>query len=161
MKLLEYREFIHTECDRLDNPILSIKAINLDSLKLNINCSALKSCDYMKKRNQKLYFIEISDFHYELSDYLEAGVEEKKAKKIVKEGISLKISNSLLIFTEMQKQLNIKDIEIKKVLLIFCKTSDSDVIAFDYLSRNLENHYKPTFCSSIQVIPYTELENIF
>jgi len=161
MNLFDFREYIHTECDRLDKPVLNVKAIDLDKLKLKIDCSNLKSCDYLKKHNQTLYLIEISDFHYELSDYLEAGMEEREANKRVKEGVSLKISHSLLTFIEMQKRFNINDIEMKKVLLGFCKTSISDVVAFDFLSRNLENHYKPTFCSSIKIIPYTELENIF
>jgi hypothetical protein len=161
MTVLEFFKKINTECDVLGSVELSIKAIDLDNLKLSIGCSLLKSCDYLKKSNSSLYFIEISDFHYELSDYLEAGEIQRRAEKKVKEGVRLKISDSLLIFMEMQKKFNINDVEEKKILLTFCKTSLSDVIAFDFLSRNLEKHYKPTFCSSISVIPYTELENIF
>lgn len=167
MTLLQFREKIETECDVLGNIILPIQALKIDaptnqSLKHALGCESLKSCDYLKKFKLSLYFIEISDFHYELHDYLEAGLEQNKAERKVKEGIRLKLSDSFLIYTEMLKKFNIDDnrIDEKKVLLVFCKTSISDVIAFSYLSNNLENHYRPTFCSSIKVIPYTEIENI-
>jgi hypothetical protein len=167
MTLLQFREKIETECDSLGSVKLPIKALKIDastnqSLKHVLGCANLKSCDYLKKFNSSLYFIEISDFHYELHDYLKDGLEQKKAERKVKEGIRLKLSDSFLIYTEMLKFFNINDNRIngKKVLLVFCKTSISDVIAFSYLSNNLENHYRPTFCSSIKVVPYTELENI-
>jgi len=167
MTLSDFKEKINTECDVLGNIELDVEALKVDapsstSLKSIVGCAALKSCDYFKKYDDDLvYFIEISDFHYELQDYIDSGLTQDIAEKKVKEGMRLKLSDSFLIYNKMINYFSVDDIEIKKVLLVFCKTKMSDVVAFSFLSNNLQLHYKPTFCSSIKVIPYTELKNKF
>jgi len=169
MKLLGYREFINTECSLINNPILKIKAIKIDSnknknnLKQQMGCKNLKSCDYFRRRKDSFYFIEISDFHTQLEN-LKSKFSNKEASKIIKNEIRLKLSETLLLYNQILKQLYIKDDNQKlknRVLLTVCKSSIPDTIVLAYLSRELTKHYCPTHFSEIKVIPYTELENIF
>lgn len=166
MKLLDYKEKIRTECDRLDNPSLETRAIKLDSntgfcLKNDIQCY-VKSCDYLRKKNDTLYFIEFSDFKYEYEDLIKAERTEEEAKKIIKKGMQQKISDTLLIFNECLKRfkISIQNINSKKVLITLCTTDNSDVVAFDYLSRSLESNYKPNFIESIKVVSIVGLEEL-
>jgi len=168
MKLLEFREKIHTDCSVLDYLVLNTQAIKLDapesnSLKNILNCSAFKSCDYLRKKDNTLYFIELSDLKYEISNYQNDGLDRSKAVKKCKEGIRLKLSDSIHIYNEMCKSFNIDESKMadKKSLLVICQSNQSDVVALSFLANNLEHHYKPILYSSIKIIPYTELENIF
>ena len=168
MTLLEFKEKIHTDCSQLSYLILDIQAIKFDaakadSLKNVLNCSAFSSCDYLRKKNNALYFIELSDLKYEISNYENDGFNRRDAIKKSKDGIRQKLSDSMHIYIEMAKKFNIDDskIKYKKVLLAICQSSQADVIALSVLANNLEQHYKPTLYTSIKLIPYTELENIF
>ena len=168
MALLEFKEKIHTDCSRLSYLILDVKGIKLDapkadSLKNVLNCSAFSSCDYLRKKNNTLYFIELSDLKYEISNYENSGLDKRAAIKKSKVGIRQKLSDSIHIYIEMIKKFNIDSskIKYKKVLLAICQSSQADVIALSVLANNLEQHYKPTLYTSIKIIPYTELENIF
>ncbi len=163
--LIQFRENINTEC-RIVNPTLKVQAIKIDassnSLKQKVGCKALKSCDYLKKRDKKLYFIEISDFNAQFEDLSKISTPKSAAKQIKLE-IRLKLSDTLLIFQEICKKFKIKTEKISsnKVLLTICKEKKSDVIVFDRLARELTKHYCPTHFASIQIVPYTKLENIF
>jgi len=164
MSLLQFREKIHTECDAVDNPVLNIQAIKIDgsvkSLKKSLGCARLKSCDYFKRKKAICYMIEVSDFNREIKRYISESYPLAEAKKYVKEGIRLKISETLLIYQKMVQQYNISSTKVTttKVLLTSCEKSPSSSIALDFLSRDLERHYKPAFCHSIKVLPYTKLE---
>ncbi len=163
--LLKYREPLNTEC-RIVQPILKMRAIkidaNIDSLKKDVGCKDLKSCDYIKKRKHKLYFIEVSDFNAQLEDLSEK-TTDKIARSYIKMEVKLKLTETLLIFEQMCRKFKINTTTIKnyKVLLSICKEKQSDVIVFDRLARELTKHYCPTHFSSIQIIPYAKLESIF
>ncbi len=168
MSLLKYIEKINTDCSRLEYLILNTKAIKIDaqqsnSLKNSINCSHFKSCDYIRKKRDALYFIEVSDLIYEIHNYEKTGLDNKQATKKSKEGIRLKLSDSIHIYNELVQKFKIDESKIifKKVLIALCHENPSDVIAFRVFANSLEQHYKPILYSSIKVIPYTELENIF
>jgi len=163
--LLEYKEPLNTEC-RIAQPILKVRAIKIDadvdSLKKFVGCKDLKSCDYIKKRKNNLYFIEVSDFNAQLED-LSKKSTDAIAKKYIKMEVKLKLSETILIFEQMCKKFKINTATIKnhKVLLSICKEKQSDVIVFDRIARELTRHYCPTHFSSVQIIPYTKLESIF
>ncbi len=163
--LIEYRESIHTEC-RVPNPTLKIEAIKLDaninSLKKKVGCARLKSCDYLKKKKNKLYFIEISDFNAQFQD-LSSSFTSDEAKNIIRNEIRLKLSESLLIFNTICAVFTIhrEKITQNKALLALCKEKKSDIIAMAFIARAMEKHYCPTHFASIQIIPYTEINNIF
>ncbi len=163
--LLEYRESINTEC-RVEQPTLTIQAIKIDanrnSLKQKVGCGRLKSCDYFKKRDNKLYFIEVSDFNAQMED-LSKKSTSKEAKQYIKMEVRLKLSDTLLIFQEIAKQFDINKVKISqnKGLLSLCTNKRADIVAFAYLSRELTRHYCPTHFASIQIIPYMEIEQIF
>jgi len=166
MGLLKYTEFINTEC-RVTNPTLCIKALKIDantrSLKTNLGCKNLKSCDYFKRSNHKFYFIEISDFHAQFID-LSSNNTPKDVEKNIKLEVRLKLSDTLLIYQKLLDKFNFKanNCELKKkVLLAVCKDSLSDSIFFDRIARDLTKHYCPEHLSSIQLIPYRKIEEIF
>lgn len=166
MGLLKYREFINTEC-RVEKPILCFKAIKIDanikSLKNIIGCKNLKSCDYFKKYKQKFYFIEVSDFNAQFED-LSSSRTQEDAKKYIKLEIRLKLSDTLLIYQKLQEKFNLKlgNCSLKrKALLAICKDNTRDSIFLDRITRELTKHYCPEHLSSIQLIPYIKLEEIF
>lgn len=169
MNLLGYREFINTECSLIGSPILKVKAIKIDdnkkkqNLKQQLGCKNLKSCDYFRRKKDKFYFIELSDFHQQLID-LKKENNNEIASKIIKDEIRLKLSETLLLYYQLLRQCTVNDCNQKlknKALLTVCKEKKSDVIVFAKLERDLSRYYCPTHLSSIKVIPYTELENIF
>jgi len=166
MGLLKYREYINTEC-RIDNPILRVKAIKIDtnqnSLKNKLGCKRLKSCDYFKRNKNKIYFIEISDFNAQFKD-LSSKNRTKEPIQEIKLEIRLKLSETLLIYQKLQEKFNLKSDNCnlkKKVLLSICKDKISDSIFLDKIARELTKHYCPEHLSSIQLIPYIKLEKIF
>ena len=166
MNLLRFREKINTECSLIGSPILNVKAIkidaNLKSLKQEVGCKNLKSCDYFRRKKDKFYFIELSDFHLQLEN-LKKKSNTTDDKKYIKIEVRLKLSDTLIIFQNLIKKYKIKyeNTQLKnKVLLVICKENLSDTIAFNYISKELSRHYCPTSFSSIHVIPYTEIENI-
>lgn len=166
MSLLKYTEFINTEC-RVAKPTLCIKALKIDantkSLKTYLGCKNLKSCDYFKRNNNKFYFIEISDFNAQFID-LSSNSTQKDVKKNIKLEVRLKLSDTLLIYQKLLDKFNFKANNCrlkKKVLLAVCKDSLSDSIFLDSIARDLTKHYCPEHLSSIQLIPYSKIEEIF
>ncbi|MEA2027852.1 MAG: hypothetical protein U9N49_02615 [Campylobacterota bacterium] len=166
MKLLRHREKINTECSFIEGSILNVKAIKIDaqhnSLKKELGCKNLKSCDYFKRDKKSFYFIEISDFHQQFFD-LKASYSDNEASKIIKDEIRLKLSETLLLYNQLIQQFNIKQANINlknKALLTVCRDSLSDAIIFAKLERELTRHYCPTHLASIKVIPYPKLETI-
>jgi len=167
MKLLRHREFINTECSLVGNPTLRVKAIRVDankqSLKQQMGCHRLKSCDYFRRKRDSFYFIEISDFHQQLIDLTKKNNSQIASQKI-KEEVRLKLSETLLLYYQLLQQCTFKSYNQSlknKALLTVCKKNRSDVIIFAKLERELSRYYCPTHISSIKVIPYTQLENIF
>ena len=66
MKLLQYRQYIDTECTTLPDPVLPVKAIKLDgegkdSLKNALELADIKTCDYLRNRKGEALLIECSD----------------------------------------------------------------------------------------------------
>lgn len=166
MGLLKYKEFINTEC-RVKKPILCVKAIKIDSnvksLKNTVGCKSLKSCDYFKKNKQKFYFIEVSDFNEQFED-LSSSHTKEDAKKYIKLEIRLKLSDTLLIYQKLQEKFKFKPDNCllkKKALLAICKEHTRDSIFLDKITRELTKHYCPEHLSSIQLIPYIKLEEVF
>lgn len=166
MWLSNFSEKIDTECSVINSPILDIKAIKLDanknSLKDNLYCKNLKSCDYFKRKKNSIYFLELSDFNAQL-EKLSNNTTPKEAKKYIQMEVRLKISDTLLIYYQLLDKYNIKDKNYlkKKVLLAICLNNIRDIQNIDRIMRQLTSHYCPTHLSSIKVIPYTELETIF
>lgn len=162
MKILYYREKINTECDVLDNPELDVKAIDLDKLKSRVNCAQMKSCDYLRKKKRELLFIEISDIKYEISDSIENGLIEKEARKKCKEGIRLKLSETIHIFDKIVQKYNIDitTISDKKAYIATCRSEQADVIAWSRMEQGLTGNYVPQLYSSIKIIPYTTIDNL-
>jgi len=165
MKLLKYKERIHTECSLIGNPILNVRAIKIDNsikgLKQQLGCKNQKSCDYFK-RNKYLYFIEISDFHQQLIKLGDSKLS-KDEKTYIKMEVKLKLSDTLLIYEELLKKHNISEKNRKlkkKALLAVCRERESDIIAFASLERELTRNYCPTHFVQIKVIPYTALEKL-
>ena len=165
MSLLKYREKIHTECSLIGSPILNVRAIKIDankkSLKQKCGCRHLKSCDYFKRKKGNFYFIEISDFNTQL-DNLKKVFSKDEASKIVKNEIRLKLSETQLLHNKLKDKFDFKNNSNlqNRALLTLCKNNPSDIIAFDYLSRDLSKHYCPEHFSNIKVIPYIELEKL-
>lgn len=166
MSLLKYSEFINTECS-VPKPILSVKALKIDantkSLKSKLGCKNLKSCDYFKRRKQNFYFIEISDFHTQFES-LTSSKTSKEAKKDINLEVRLKLSDTLLIYQKLLEKFKLKKCNCelkKKVLLSVCKKDLRDSIFLDKIARELTKHYCPEHLSSIQLIPYIKLEEIF
>ena len=166
MSLLKYTEFINTEC-RVKKPILSVKALKIDadtkSLKSKLGCKSLKSCDYFKRSKQKFYFIEISDFNAQFENL----VSRKTSKDTIKEinlEVRLKLSDTLLIYQKLLTKFNFKtdncDLS-KKALLSVCRENTRDSMFLDKITRELSRYYCPEHLSSIQLIPYTQIEKIF
>ncbi len=86
------------------------------------------------------------------------------ASQKIKEEVRLKLSETLLLYYQLLQQCTFKSYNQSlknKALLTVCKKNRSDVIIFAKLERELSRYYCPTHISSIKVIPYTELENIF
>jgi hypothetical protein len=165
MQLLRHREYIKTECSFIGEPILKVQALKIDadnkSLKQQLGCKNLKSCDYLKRKSKCFYFIELSDLHAQLIN-LKTTYTQKEALKIIKEEIRLKLSESLHIYNQLTIKTNFtNNMSLKKkALLALCKEKKQDVVAFDFMLRDFQRHYTPTFLNSIKFIPYTELENI-
>jgi len=165
MWLSEFNENINTECNSLTQPILNIKAIKIDEakngLKNKLFCKKLKSCDYFKRKKNKIYFIEVSDFNFQLENL--SKTIPKEAKKYIQMEVKLKLSDTLLIYYELLDKFNIKDKNFlqKKVLLVLCRDNIRDIQNIDRIMREFTSHYCPTHFSSIQVIPYNKLIEIF
>lgn len=118
--LLEYRESINTEC-RVERPTLTTQAIKIDanrhSLKQKVECGLLKSCDYFKKRDNKLYFIEVSDFNAQMED-LSKKSTSKEAKQYIKMEVRLKLFASIQIipYMEIEQIFQKKRRRIQKII---------------------------------------------
>ncbi len=166
MSLLKYREKIHTDCSALGYLILNIQAIKVDattsdSLKNTVNCAALASCDYIKKKNSTIYFIEISDLKYEIQNYIASGDTPTDARKKCKNGLRTKYSEMKHIFDEINKYFKINTTHTKYALIAICQSTQSDVIALSVIANQLKQHHQPILYSDIKLIPYTDLETIF
>ena len=165
MNLLAYRERIHTECSLIDSPILNVRAIKIDankqSLKQKCGCRHLKSCDYFKRKKGNFYFIEISDFHAQLNN-LKSVLSNKEASKIIKNEIRLKLSETLILHNKLKEKFDLGHNQNLKnrALLTVCKSSISDIVGFDYLSRELSKHYCPEHFKEIKVVSYIDLEKL-
>jgi glutaredoxin len=163
--LIKYVEKVNTEC-RITQPILSTRAIKIDahtnSLKKKVGCGALKSCDYLKKTKQKLYFIEISDFNAQYVDLMKKSTAQA-ARQSIQTEIRLKLSESLLIFNRICEVFVVHKEKIiqNKALLVLCSEKKSDVVAMAFMSRAMKKHYCPAHFASIQIVPYIEIDNIF
>jgi len=165
MNLLPFREKINTEC-RIPIPILKIKAIKIDAsernLKQKVGCKNLKSCDYLKRRRNNLYFIEISDFNAQF-EALSNKTTSSDSIKYINLEIRLKLTDTLLIYQKLLEKFEFKEKNCslhKKALLTICKDNISDSVFLDRIARNLTRHYCPEHLSAIQLIPYTKLETI-
>lgn len=160
MSILKFLEKIHTECVRINNPILETKAISLDKLKIEIDCQGFKSCDYIRRKCESLFFIEISDLKYEISDLMQTGMANKQAEKYCKEGIRIKLSDSIHIYEEMLEVFNIKKEKSlnKYAFILVCIYGKSDVIVWDRITQALQDSYQPKLYDNIKLIPYSQLK---
>ena len=166
MSLLKYRERIHTECSLIGKPVLNVKAIKVDangkSLKQQLGCKSLKSCDYFKFKKNNIYFIEISDFDEQLINLSKKDLL-KDEKTYIKMEIKLKISDSLLIYEQLitKYYINSKNKSLKKkVWLTTCKEREKDMVTFAFLERELSRSYTPLHFAQVKVVPYTWLEKL-
>ena len=186
MYLLKYIEIMNTECNLLGNPILKNKAIRIDgkgkekNLKYFLKQDSLKSCDYLKLKNNHMLFIEFSDLNQELKD-LEQQEQQRDldlnvagprplnvSKKIfpksldaLHDGINQKIAETLLLMTIMEQNFylvnNTK--RRKNFLMGICSSSQSDAQVFDIVSRKIIQKYK-NILHRIVFLPYTEIDAI-
>ena len=163
MRILKFLEKIHTECGRIENPVLETKAISLDKLKIEIDYQGFKSCDYIRRKYKSLFFIEISDLKYEISNLIKTGMTNKKAEKCCKEGIRIKLSDSIHIYEKMVEVFNIKkEKSLKKyAFILVCISEKSDVIVWDRITQALQNSYQPKLYDNIKLIPYSQLKRDF
>lgn len=177
MNILKYREFVDTECSNQQNTKLNKKAIKIDgddSLKMNIGCGELKSCDYIRYKRDKILFIEISDLKkqlIDLSDKTSCITQEcrdsldKRIKKrivpknIIREEMRTKFVQTDLIFHKLLKFVRF-NIEKPKIFTIaLCSNNTSDVIAFQYLETDLKSSTK-TFLKDVKVVLTKDLEKV-
>ncbi len=183
MNLDLFTEVINTECSLLGNPSLTIEAIKIDaegteSLKYKLCKNELKSCDYIKFTENKIYFIEFSDLYEQLSNLKiltnainnsNISATEKEALKrnkviikeptVIKNELQSKISESLLLFQLISNECNITaHTEKNKVFFIaLCKTMIADIIMFDRILREIQKKFQTII--HVEMMIYLKLEN--
>jgi hypothetical protein len=162
MSLLQYREKIHTDCSQLDYLRLNIGGIKIDassscSLKNTVKCSAMASCDYIKKRKSKIYFIEISDLKYEIKNYMHSGDNKRDAYRKCKTGLRTKFSETKHIFDEILKHFKINSEYTKHAIIAICQGTQSDIIALSLITNALKQHHVPILYTDMRLIIYNDL----
>ena len=174
MNIIYYREYIDTECSRLNNVVLDIKAIKVDgnnSLKMSLKCGNLNSCDYFRYKKDKFLLIEITDLNYQLQNLnselsgIDTSTMGKKTSKkfkpmhIIQKELKDKISNTQLILNELQKVLNFSLNKLKIFIVALCTTSQSDIMIFDKIKRDLKRQLG-VLVDDIWLVPVMELNRI-
>lgn len=182
MNLDSFKEYINTECSMLGNPSLPIEAIKVDaegteSLKYKLCKNGLKSCDYIKFTENKIYFIEFSDLYEQLSNLralseaiknLNMSDEEKtalkhnkliiKEPKAIKNELQSKISESLHLFQLISDNYDIsRHLAKNKIFFIaLCKIVIADIIIFDKILREIQKKFRTVI--NVEMMIYFELE---
>ena len=183
MNLDLFIEEVDTECNMLGNPSIPIQAIKVDSegtnsLKYKLCKNELKSCDYIKFTDNKIYFIEFSDLYEQLNnlrtlsnaiDNSNISDDEKtalnrykvilKEPAVIKNELQSKISESLLLFQLISDNYNITEhIEKNKIFFIaLCKIVIADSIIFDRILREIQKKFRTVI--SVEMMEYIKLEN--
>ncbi len=176
-------EEINTECSMIGSPSLSMRAIKVDaegteSLKYKLCQNSLKSCDYIKFTENKIYFIEFSDLYEQLSSLLglssainnsDLSATEKrnlqknkiiiKAPTVIKNELQSKISETLNLFTLISDECDIDEHTVKnKIFFIaLCKIVIADIIMFDTILREIQKKFKTII--HVEMKEYLKLEN--
>jgi hypothetical protein len=182
MSLEQFNEEIDTECSLIGSPTIPIDAIRIDgaggaSLKFLLCKNSLKSCDYLKFTENKIIFIEFSDFYEQINnltetnsiitnleiseDNMQALLKRKliiQPKDVIKEEIQSKISETLLLFELIKNNYDIKEHLNKKLIFLvcLCKVIDSHSVLFDNILRSLQKKFKHNI--EIDMFIFTELE---
>jgi hypothetical protein len=183
MNLDLFVEEINTECSMLGNPSLSIQAIKVDaegvnSLKYKLCQNELKSCDYIKFTESKIYFIEFSDLYEQLNNLrtLSTAIRNSnisdnekialnrnkviiKEPTVIKNELQSKISESLLLFQLIADNCDITEhIEKNKIFFIaLCKTVIADIIMFDRILREIQKKFRTVI--NVEMMEYLKLED--
>ena len=176
MNILRYREYINTECSNQENTILSKKALKLDgnnSLKMAINCSDLKSCDYLKYKKSEITLIEISDLSAQLKDLhkniqcitddckIQLGkkiIKKIDPKTIIREELRDKYIQTTLILYKLKEFISITINNTRTFIIAICVVNQSDILIFDIIKKDIKNSLKG-LVDGVQVVPVEHLEN--
>ncbi|MCT7529606.1 hypothetical protein N5T79_10655 [Aliarcobacter cryaerophilus] len=179
MNILKYREFINTECSNQQQKLKkrAIKIYGSNSLKMAIGCGDLKSCDYLKYKKENILFIEISDLKKQFTDICSKTESlskdtKKQLGKILTKRIDprniirdetrskyLETINILNILNELTSYVKFNIKKSKIFIIAICSDNISDIIAFQYLERDLKVSLN-NFVIDVKVMFSKDLENI-
>lgn len=177
MQLRNYCEYINTECDNSNSPILAVKALKLDgknSLKESLQLANVKTCDYLRRKQGKALLIECSNLvrqvaneseYYNQAQQAVAGQDRQLRKQVekrfdpesrIREEMRYKCIHSLLLLHRLADRLGFRlDHKFSNgvvFIIAICTESKADVMAFQGLVTKL----KPTLqgiADSVKVVP--------
>lgn len=177
MNILQYREFINSECSNHSHTILTKKAIKLDgknSLKMAIGCKDLKSSDYLKYKKNEILLLEISDLAAQLESLFKKtnsiapeckkNLGDKLTKKItpkniIQDELREKYIQTILILYKLKDHIRISLDKAKVYVVALCSTNISDVRAFQYLVNHLKASLKGLL-DDVKVVPISLLVSV-
>jgi len=161
MKILQYREFINTECTNTDNTILNKKAIKIDgvkSLKKYACCTHLKSCDYLKYKKSKIILVEISDLKAQIIN-LKKSYDTKEILQMIYRELKEKITQTLLFLEALSKKILFDTTKHKIFTIAICTESKSDILIFSKIVKDLKKHLQ-IFLYDVKLVPVVELKRM-
>lgn len=181
MELDSYLEDIDTECENILPRTLSVQALKVDkkgkeALKYKLGLNSLKSCDYISIKQPTVYLIEFSDLNRQLSRDIKlkedlmlkvkaGGSNLTKAEKSmikdpmknIRSEFRTKLTDSLLLYSEIAKKFTIEKISEKLFYIVVCSDDQSDLIAFDRMAGELSEQFK-VLLGEVQIMLPSNLE---
>ncbi|NOT17556.1 MAG: hypothetical protein HOP20_05755 [Sulfuriferula sp.] len=172
----DHYEPIKSECESISD--LTISAYKLDgdrnSLKWQLGCYGLKSCDYVLIIQEKITLIEISDLSKQFSGSSErlkkiikaiplekSEIKALSAKDIMINEIVHKYIHSLIILHELGKHESNYNFNLENMGFIVAHFSGwSDIQALDHIKRSIKDRFQGKLTPELKIIPFADLENL-